>query len=390
MLTTPPSNPESIDPETLENLRDTGETFENQQQYELAMEQYHQYLLMDPSNPWVYAHLGECLRLSGELQAALEAFGKAIRLDAFYSWALTSRGELYLQLGEKALALLDLQRAVQITPDDIHLLNQTGQCLCNLLRFEEALPYFNQSVGLDPSSAWALAHRALALVETDRLADALLDINKSIEIDPRIPWAFYVRGRYFIAQGNFTEAITAFDQALEILPDFPEVLQERGLLCMDLGDYEQALLDFELLIDLNKTNGWAYACYATALAKMASKSAALQSYRKAIRLGVRDTQVFTETGLLVLETGKPEKAVDLFSKALRLDPENLNARANRAVAYLQLGDNSKALLDLTYAILHSPVADAWLYAMRAKVYSALCMTAQSLQDYNTAIKLNPD
>ncbi|MES0491417.1 MAG: tetratricopeptide repeat protein [Leptospirales bacterium] len=84
-----------------------------------------------------------------------------------------------------------------------------------------------------------------------------------------------------------------------------------------------------------------------------------------------------------------QKAVDAFSEAIRLDPDDEDNYLNRGASYYNLDKHNKAIKDYNKAIELKPdYAEA--YNNRGAVYDDLKKYDKAVKDYNKAIELKPD
>ncbi|MEI8173183.1 MAG: tetratricopeptide repeat protein [Deltaproteobacteria bacterium] len=85
----------------------------------------------------------------------------------------------------------------------------------------------------------------------------------------------------------------------------------------------------------------------------------------------------------------PGKAIEYLNEAIRLKSDYADAYNNRAAAYVDLGQNQRAIQDFDTAIrLKSDYADA--YYNRGGAYTKLGQNQRAIQDFDTAIRLKPD
>jgi tetratricopeptide (TPR) repeat protein len=85
----------------------------------------------------------------------------------------------------------------------------------------------------------------------------------------------------------------------------------------------------------------------------------------------------------------PDEQVDLYTKAIKHNPNFAIAFNNRAIARKAKGDLDSALLDCNEAIRLNP-DDADSFYNRGNVRADIGDLDGALQDYNEAIRLNPD
>jgi tetratricopeptide (TPR) repeat protein len=93
-------------------------------------------------------------------------------------------------------------------------------------------------------------------------------------------------------------------------------------------------------------------------------------------------------GIIEGKSGAPQKAIDYFGEAIRIDPKFVLAYYNRAITLQQVGDEQRAVRDYSEAIRLEPrFADA--YAGRGAAYENLKQYDKAIKDYTEAIRLAP-
>lgn len=95
-----------------------------------------------------------------------------------------------------------------------------------------------------------------------------------------------------------------------------------------------------------------------------------------------------ERGVARLGEGQPDRAVEAFEAALRLDPGNPKARVGRGRARLARGEYASAIRDFDEALRLEP-DDAHVLGFRAAARHHLGDLAGAVADYDRAITLTP-
>lgn len=96
-----------------------------------------------------------------------------------------------------------------------------------------------------------------------------------------------------------------------------------------------------------------------------------------------------EDGVVFLQDGKNEQAVEAFTRALQINPRLASAYNNRGIAWRSLGKFDKALADFTKAIEVDPeLADA--YTNRATIRYFQGLWGQAVEDCEKALTITPD
>lgn len=98
--------------------------------------------------------------------------------------------------------------------------------------------------------------------------------------------------------------------------------------------------------------------------------------------------IYTEA-MKLLDEGKFEPALQLFNKALELDPDQPDYLSDRAVTYFHLGKKDLAMIDLNRAQQLDP-ENPYRYSSRAFVKDSLGDIEGAVSDYEKATNLDPN
>ena len=124
---------------------------------------------------------------------------------------------------------------------------------------------------------------------------------------------------------------------------------ERGLLSYEQGRYRQALAAFDEAVRTRPTAG-AYANRGATRARLGDARGAIEDFTRALALEPDDPEVLFNRGNAHLVAGDPGAAVADFSRALELRPDWLLARFNLGLARWQAGDPAGARAEWDRAV----------------------------------------
>jgi spore maturation protein CgeB/Tfp pilus assembly protein PilF len=149
-------------------------------------------------------------------------------------------------------------------------------------------------------------HHVLGLVylELGRIADALPHICRSTQLDPANAGSYRSLGDAYRAAGRPAAAVSAYQKALSLSPT-----------------------DVDIRINLGN-----------ALYELDSPDQAMASFQEALRLCPEDARVLNNIGKLYHDMLQLERALGYYDKSLAYAPDYAEARFNRAVTQLTLGD----------------------------------------------------
>lgn len=93
-------------------------------------------------------------------------------------------------------------------------------------------------------------------------------------------------------------------------------------------------------------------------------------------------------GVKALDAKDYDAAITNFTRAIRLDPNDINAHMRRGLAYAGKGSVQLATIDYTRAIHMNPSA-ATLYGLRGDAFLSVDEFSLAIADYDEAIRLDP-
>ena len=116
---------------------------------------------------------------------------------------------------------------------------------------------------------------------------------------------------------------------------------------------------------------------------------AIQTYSHAIKLNPNNTYSYNNRGAAYESKNSFDRAIADYTKAIQLSPNYTDAYFNRGVAYGENGDYDRAIVDYTKAIQLKPdFAEA--YTNRGTAYLKTGKLEQVIDDHSRAIELNPN
>ncbi|MDP3047992.1 MAG: tetratricopeptide repeat protein [Thermodesulfovibrionales bacterium] len=116
---------------------------------------------------------------------------------------------------------------------------------------------------------------------------------------------------------------------------------------------------------------------------------AIEAFTKAVKLNPTYEKFYVFRGNAHGELGSDKQAVKDFTKAVKLNPKYVKAYVSRGNAYARSGNYQQAVKNYSMAVkLNSKHEEAYCY--RGVAYGALGKEQQALEDFSRAIKLNPE
>ena len=116
---------------------------------------------------------------------------------------------------------------------------------------------------------------------------------------------------------------------------------------------------------------------------------AINRYSHAIEISPNNAVAYSNRGSVYSDQGNFDQAIADYDRAIELDPSFGTAYYNRGKVYGDQGNFDQAIADYDRAIKLDP-NDAMAYTNRGKFYSDQGNFDQAIADYDRAIELDPD
>jgi len=217
-------------------------------------------------------------------------------------------------------------------------------------------------------------------------------------------------------KGNYAKAIECYTYATEMDPKNPVYFTNRSMCYFKMGEYQKSLRDALKSISLD--SNWVKGYYRAGMAeiqlgmlkeavKHLSEAAAMDPSMPAYQEAADDAkrkfyatlspaEIIKTEGNELYKSGQIEKAIEKYTQALeKVDLSDEKGRqiaadiySNRAMCYQQRWASDKVVEDATKAIELNP-NHAKAYCRRAQAYENLEKYKKALEDYETALRIEP-
>jgi tetratricopeptide (TPR) repeat protein len=362
-------------PESAELLHQFAQTLRQKGDLEGAIQAFERVLALNPEARETYYGLGQALKEAAAanrahpksqrptpangvaelMKAAAQAMAsrdlaqvrrsleKAIEVDPSYAEAYNLLGFTLGKAGDLTAAIDKLKQAVALDPEipDAHY--NLGVALWFHQEREAAAKELDQSLRLNPAAGAVYSFRGMVYRESGDLDGARRAIYRAIALSPENAVPYIDLGVVFLRQGQLASAIGQFEAGLN-LPSSP----------IPVSDLQSAA--GELRRAIPRAEGPAEAYHVLGRMLGVAGAPALQvvtAFQDAIRLRPDYAQAHNSLGLVLVQTGDDEKAIEAFREAIRLRPDFADAHQNLG-AVLTASDPAEAVRELERAAVLDP------------------------------------
>lgn len=244
-------------------------------------------------------------------------------------------------------------------------------------KFNESVISFTECLKINPNSSPCLGLRAKSYWNLSKLDLAEKDFNRSIEVSPNTPALYLNRGEFrqsFLDNQKNELALADFTKAIQLKPDFAEAYYFRGQSFVFKKDYNAAEADYKKALEINPN----YTSARKALEKLKAERPGASptpspSYRPSNPTPVYQpksvpsptptlseaekaklAENFLSSAVYNFRGDKFDAAAQDFTEYLKLYPNNANVYFNRGTAYQRAGKNDLAKADFEKALQLNP------------------------------------
>jgi tetratricopeptide (TPR) repeat protein len=296
-----------------------------------ARERYARLVELDPADldtrrayGEVLSEAGQLLQAQAELNKVLEAAPDDIKARRALALVLASR-----RAGPELVA--DLEEVVRLQPDSVDARMDLGAAYLAVGKRSEAEAVYDEVLRRRPRSA-------AALKLTGDLARARGDLKKASTLYGKLRWispadprpAFLLGTAYYEA-GNLAGAERWFTEASKYPGMLGEAYGNLGVIALRRGQPKEAQWFLSRAAKRRPQRALVRFNYALALFNNHRPEDALNELHAAQGLEPSDATTQFFTGVVALRVGLLPEAERCFREALRLDPQNEDARHNLAL-----------------------------------------------------------
>ncbi len=332
-----------------------------------AVELWRRAIEMNPSDPDYHYNLGLALFEIKDYKKGLDRFLEAIRICPPYYRAYFVLGSIYSKMRQFDKAELYLKLGLQLQRNNVSGLINLGAVYSIEKKFDEAIRVFENAISFSPKEARAYlglgkiyavqddyenANRCFkAVIKLDPdgklgniakrsiRADVLDD---AVEGDVENADELYAEGYEAYIKGDFEKAIKNYKRFLKARSHDADVWASLASCQLRVGNCTGAINAIEQAISIKSTKAAFYKQAALIYDACEKVVECSKAAHKAMELGKNDSITLTLLGKSFATLGKAQESIQYLSEAVKLNPNNINARFHLARVLKLLGQQEAA------------------------------------------------
>lgn len=203
--------------------------------------------------------------------------------------------------------------------------NQTGIEFMKEGKWEEAAQAFMEAIDAQPADPVAYINFGNVLTAVGDIERALNFYNKAITLDENATAAYYSKGGLYYDAQNFEEAKNMFELAMKKGLETGDNFFMLGMSLAQMGNSRLALPYLQRSTELLRNDAEAHFQYGLCLAREGFIDEAVKSLEQAVALDTEHADALYNLGVAYGYKEDGEKALEMFNRALEVQPDHLLA-----------------------------------------------------------------
>lgn len=384
-------NISTVNPDEFPLIRiNTGERYLNEGELDEALNQFNKALASDPSSLQALNKAGWVLLLKKNPDESIRKFDRSIEINPHEPETYMMRAGAYISKKNWGRAMNDYKKAAELSPDNPDIYFGMGRLCLTKKDFGKAEKYFDKALEIKPNHPIFLLSRSFAYINGKKHKKAKLDAervlqNTNIDMNTRIGALLAIAEIEMVAENNSKKARQIYNEVLEMRKTLEKEMKNRktdtgkhklfdigfehwenphlgrAVTYMDNRQYDKALLELEFAVkDPINPQPVAWLYMTVVYNKMGEREKAKKAAKKWFSSNRRDIEHYHEEELASDEAsaymviGDFDNALKKINYSIKQNREFL---FNRALIYLEKGDNESARRDLEDYIREFPEKD---------------------------------
>lgn len=317
---------------------------------------------LEPDSTDGYNLRGNYYYETGSYKKSNADFREVVRLAPDKAAGYMGIGRNYVAMGELDKAIAEFNRSMQMSPEDSQPYSFRSEVYYLLGKFDEAAQDAIRALELDyDRKAWDLVG---ILADTNYTKiDSILTLKHTQDHDNSL-W-YHLHGMVAESNEHYRDAISYYLQVAEKDP-LPQTWEKLSKCFENIGELRSAITCLTRAYDADTTR----VEYLLFLADLEDKVSMFDNAFADINLFISnypDIELgYYQRAYINIHSGNLTNAIDDFTKAIELNPEEYSIYTMRANTYMHLGDTISAMKDWEYIATHDKevgVSNAGMYAL---------------------------
>jgi tetratricopeptide (TPR) repeat protein/TolB-like protein len=288
-------------------------------------------------------------------QSALDYFDQALKADPKFALAYTGVADASLMMNsikkdsfltQKALAAAQQAQGLNDKLPEVHA--TLGSAYRATGRYSEAVAELTRALSLAPNSDEFYRRIGDVHLNSGNINQALVAYQKAVELNPYY-WANYnALGKAYFQSADYPKAFQAYQRVTILEPDIDIGYENVGNVFSQQGNYQDSIPYYQRALQI-RPNFSTYSNLGTAYFFLKQYSSAVDVFEKAVALNPNDTEMVVNLADAYRGAGQQDKARATYQQAiaagfkeLQTNPQDAEVMVEMALSYAKVGNAPEA------------------------------------------------
>jgi tetratricopeptide (TPR) repeat protein len=357
--------------------------------YAKAIEYFQKSLQLDPKNVHVLSALAQCQAKNGNGNDAVISYEQSVAMNPDAIDDFKTLGDLYMQQNKSGQAISMYKKYLEKRPTNYKVALTVADYLNSQKNFDEAMKYYGMVGGTETKSAEFLFKYSQACYNAKNLkkaSEVLLQLAKLTPLNAEV-----FRMLYDISSkegGNKKEASGYLKKYLSLKPADASAQKSLGDILYEEKNADGALAAYDAAIKADPTIKGFYKRYVELVTAKGIQENIVKALKGAIAAGEADAAMYSALGNVYKGSANYPRAIEMYTKALALDPRNTDALSSLAFCQAKSGNVKDATISYEQVVALNP-QDIKEYKMLADLYMKQNKNDQAMNMYKKCLEKNP-
>ena len=336
-----------INPNLLEIYIAKAKIFEEQKNYNNAIELYNEIIPKFPYDDNIFYKKGICLENMEEYQEALKNFEQGLDINKSNIDCLYHKGYCCDILNNKKQALKCYDDIIKSKEKNIDnkikedCLILKSKILIDDEKYDDALQGLNEALRLNPDNSYIYFYKGFINNKKEEHQEAINNYLKSIEINNKDKIIYYNLGLAYLEISDFEKSLNYLNKSFELDNTFYQALIKSGEVLLKSKEYDKSIEIFDKILnnEKEKNNELALLRKGDALFMKNNFKEALELYENVLKLNENNEEALIGAGICERKLFKLDEAINYYDRVLKINNNNENVLYNKAIALSLKGNN---------------------------------------------------
>ena len=360
----------------------------NSANYKQSINDFTEYILLNPSNEEIYYYLGISYYQIEKFNRAKESLERYLKFN-------NENGEAHYYLGiinentvEIETAIYHYNQARKYNPKIIETNRRLGLLHYKNKNYNKAMEPLRDYIIFNPDSSNVLETFADILFQEQRYPESIDAYQRLYNADSsKVDYLFNIANSY-IKMDEMVNAKETLTKYILLGKVDSQILFTLANIESELDDHSNAILHYQMAINLGKPTVNMFYNLAMSYAQINDYSKALQSFEKALELDPSDFEITYQIGICYKELQAYQEAIDYFSLFVEQNPDDNLAHYILAEIYFLNANYKLAEVNFLKSIKMNPDDSISLYYL-GMCNQKLSNFVSAAKYFKKSIKINP-